>query len=85
VGVPVVCFDTGGIADFVAPDGEPAAGAVVPYPDVAALASACAALLEDDVARAEAGRLAARRVAERHAVEVGARHLLDELRAVARG
>jgi glycosyltransferase involved in cell wall biosynthesis len=84
VGVPVVCFDTGGIADFVAPSGEPPAGAVVPYPDVVAFARACARLLDDDAERAAAGELAARRVAERHAVEVGARHLLDELEAVAR-
>lgn len=85
VGVPVVCFDTGGIVDFVAPEGEAPAGAVVPYPDVAAFARACARLLADDAERGAAGDRAARRVAERHAVEVGARHLLDELEAVARG
>ena len=85
VGVPVICFDSGGIGDFVAPEGEPPAGAVVPFPDLAAMADACTALLLDDALRRRAGALARDRVAERHAVEVGARALLHELQLVARG
>jgi glycosyltransferase involved in cell wall biosynthesis len=85
LGVPVVCFATGGIADFVAPDGEPRAGAVVPYADVTALAQATTTLLADPEHRAAVGAVAAARVAERHSVAVGGRHLLEELQAVARG
>lgn len=52
VGTPIVCFDTGGMPEMV----EPArAGAVVPYPDVDAMAVAVAALLDDPVAAREAG------------------------------
>lgn len=85
VGVPTVCFATGGIADFVAPAGEPVAGAVVPYPDLGAFADATAALLGDAGSRRRCGEVARARVAAQHSVEVGARGLLDELAAVGAG
>ena len=86
VGVPTVCFATGGIADFVAPDGEDPAGAVVPYPDLVGFVAAVEALLTDPDERRRRGEVARRRVAERHAVAVGAQGLLDDLReVVARG
>jgi glycosyltransferase involved in cell wall biosynthesis len=85
VGVPVVCFDTGGIGGFVAPDGEPAAGAVVPFPDLTAFTDEVVRLLADDQARQQAGEHGRRRVAERHSVEVGSEALLRELAGVAQG
>ena len=82
VGVPTVCFATGGIADFVAPDGEEPAGAVVPYPDLVGFVAAVEALLTDPDERRRRGEVACRRVTERHAVAVGAQGLLDDLREV---
>lgn len=85
VGVPTVCFETGGITDFVAPPGEPPAGAAVAYPDLGAFADEVAHLLDDPAERRRRGEVARRRVAERHSVAAGARDLVDELRLVARG
>ena len=50
---PVVCFDTGGIVELVGPND---AGAVVPYPDVVAMADAVVGLLDDPERRQRAGR-----------------------------
>ena len=49
---PVVCFDAGGMPEMVGPN---AAGAVVDYPDVGAMADAVCVLLDDPDARARAG------------------------------
>jgi glycosyltransferase involved in cell wall biosynthesis len=85
VGVPTVCFATGGIADFVAPPAGELAGAVVPYPDLPAMADVVVALLEDPTLRARRGEVARRRVVSEHSVEVGAKELLDELQTVVAG
>lgn len=82
VGVPTVCFATGGIADFVAPEGGEPAGAVVPYPDLATMADRVVALLEDPEERAHLGSTAKARVEADHSVDAGARELLRELRSV---
>lgn len=67
-GVPVVTFDTGGMVEFV--DDE--VGAVVAYPDVAAMATALAALAGDEPRRAAMGEAAAARARARHLTDVGA-------------
>jgi glycosyltransferase involved in cell wall biosynthesis len=85
VGVPTVTFTTGGIADFVAPEGEPLAGAVVPYPDLAGFADEAARLLDDPQERSRRGEVARRRVLAQHSVEAGARELVHELRTVVAG
>lgn len=94
VGVPVVCFDTGGMPELVTgsvdrmvadpraePDltpGEPC-GVVVPYPDVEAMADAVVELLDDPERAAALGARGARRVRELHAVEVAAPRLVADL------
>ena len=59
--VPVVCFDNGGMPEFVA-GGDQECGAVVRYPDLAAMAIAVGALTDDPQRRRSAGRAAADRV-----------------------
>jgi glycosyltransferase involved in cell wall biosynthesis len=93
VGVPLVCFDTGGMPELVSgsvdgmvdpraePDlapGEPC-GAVVPYPDVEAMADAVVALLDEPDRAAALGARGARRVRELHAAEVAAPRLVHDL------
>lgn len=76
LGVPIVCFDAGGMREFV----EPGGGAVVPYPDVDRLAAATVGLLRDPRARARAGQTVATRVAERHHPDVAAERVHASLR-----
>lgn len=71
-GLPVVTFDTGGMAEFVTGTGG---GAVVRYPDVGAFAAALAGLADDDAARRRCGDAAARAVRARHLTEVAAPRL----------
>jgi glycosyltransferase involved in cell wall biosynthesis len=94
VGVPVVCFDAGGMPELVTgsvdrmvedpraePDltpGEPC-GVVVRYPDLEAMADAVVALLDDPARAASLGARGARRVRELHAVEVAAPRLVADL------
>lgn len=85
VGVPTVCFATGGIADFVAPEDEPLAGAVVPYPDIGGFAEAITMLLTDPAECRRRGEVARERVAALHSVDVGAQLLVDELERVVVG
>lgn len=59
--VPVVCFDNGGMPEFVC-GGDQACGAVVPYPDLAAMAQVVGDLVEHDGRRQALGRAAATRV-----------------------
>ncbi|HYF45500.1 MAG TPA: glycosyltransferase family 4 protein, partial [Acidimicrobiales bacterium] len=75
-GVPIVCFDNGGMPEFVG-DGE--CGAVVPYPDVGAMADVVVELLVDDDRRARLGARAAERSVAEHDVDVGARGIHEEL------
>lgn len=79
LGIPTVCFATGGISDFVAPEGEAPAGAVVPYPDVGAFADAVSSLLLDEPERRRRGEEARRRVARDHSVEVAGPQLVADL------
>jgi len=76
VGVPLVCFDTGGMPELVR---DADAGAVVPFPDVAAMARAVEHLVEDEGARHAAGERARGRVVAEHDVAVRAPVLVDEL------
>lgn len=78
VEVPIVCFDTGGMADFVQED----AGRVVPFPRVERFADALAGLLDDDVGRAGAGATAAARVRTDHDLDGRAPALADEVRSL---
>ncbi|MEL7209914.1 MAG: glycosyltransferase family 4 protein, partial [Actinomycetota bacterium] len=60
-GVPVVCFDNGGMPEYV--DGaDEECGAVVPYPDLDAMADAVLAFASDDDRRERAGKVGAARV-----------------------
>lgn len=65
-GTPIVCFDAGGMVELVGPED---AGAVVPYPDVTAMADAVCALLDDPVRRASAGERAATAVRRSYLTE----------------
>ena len=79
LGVPTVCFATGGISDFVAPPGEELAGAVVDYPDLGAFAEAVVSLLVDEPERRRRGEVARQRVSRDHAVAVAGRQLVADL------
>lgn len=76
LGVPIVCFDNGGMPEFVG-DGE--CGFVVPYPDLDAMAGRVLDLLGDDDVRHRLGAAAAERSVRDHDVAVGARGILEEL------
>jgi len=67
VGNPVVCFDTGGMPDFVGPD---ECGAVAPFPDVEAMAARVVELARDAEERRRRGTLGEARVRERYDVSV---------------
>jgi glycosyltransferase involved in cell wall biosynthesis len=73
---PIVCFDSGGMPEFVDAD----AGVVVPYPDVAGFAAAVSALLEDPGRRAAMGAAGRARVVAHHDVTVAAPKLHADLR-----
>lgn len=93
VGVPVVCFDTGGMPELVRgsvehlddPRGEPPTqpgapcGRVVPYPDLEAMADAVIELLDDPAEAIALGATGAARVRRCHAVEVAAPRLVHDL------
>lgn len=81
VGLPLTCFETGGMPELIGPDG----GAHVPYPDVDALATAVVALLEDPEARRRAGEAVRARVRERHLAEVQGPGILADIEAVLHG
>lgn len=79
VGLPVVCFTSGGAPEFVRHD----AGIVVPYPDLDAAAAALSALRSDPEGRRRLGAEGCRRVIDEHAVSVIAPRLVAEIEAVA--
>jgi glycosyltransferase involved in cell wall biosynthesis len=93
VGVPVVCFDTGGMQEFVSgsvdgvtdpraePPGEPGepCGHVVAYPDVEEMAGRVIELLDDPARARRLGATGAARVRRLHAVEVAAPRLVADL------
>jgi len=70
-GRPIVCFDAGGMPEFVGTD----AGAVVDFPDVEAMGAVVRMLCGDDETRTTQGETARRRVAERHDVPTAAARL----------
>ncbi len=75
VGLPVVCFDNGGIPVALGP-----AGCVeVPYPDIEAMADALVTLAGDDEGRRARGRAAAEAVRLRHDIETTGPVLLQTL------
>ena len=75
-GRPVICFDAGGMPEFVGTD----AGAVVDFPDVEAMAAVVESLRTDPSTRRAMGDTARQRVAERHDVPVAAPRLWADLR-----
>jgi len=75
-GIPVVCFDRGGIPELI---GNDEAGFTVPYPDLDAFADRVVRLLRDrDLARS-LGAEAAARVRRDHGIATSSRRILDLL------
>ena len=66
VGIPLVCFDNGGVPELLGPQGC----VEIAYPDLDAMAAALATLADDPHERRERGRAAARRVREAHDIVV---------------
>lgn len=93
VGVPVICFDNGGMPEFVSgsvdgvvdPRAEPPdapgapAGHVVAYPDLREMADRVIELLDDPEEARRLGACGADRVRRLHAVEVAAPRLVADL------
>lgn len=75
VGVPLVCFNTGGMASFA----RTGAGVVVPYPDVGALAQGVLALMDQPEHARRLGAQGASLVRANNAIDVAAPRLLAEL------
>ena len=73
--VPTVCFDAGGIPEFVRQD----AGIVVPFPDLDAMGLAVALLASDERLRNDMGETASKRVREENRPSVVAPPLLADL------
>lgn len=78
-GVPVVTFDTGGMADLARESGG---GLVVPYPEVERLASELVGLARSPAERTRLGERLARHVAEHHDLDRSADVLARELLGV---
>ena len=76
VGVPVICFDNGGMPEFVG-DGE--RGFVVPYPDVHAMADRTLEVLADPALRHRLGTAARAKARAENGVDVGAAAIHREL------
>lgn len=76
LGKPVVCFDAGGMSEFLESEEQ----LVVPYLDVEAMARRVAVLIESDAERRELGRKLAQRVRDRHTIEATAPALLEVIR-----
>lgn len=74
-GRPVLCFEAGGMPEFVGTD----AGAVVDFPDVDAMAAVVERLRADPADRRSMGEIARTRVAERHDASVAAPKLWSDL------
>lgn len=74
VGMPIVCFDYAcGTQEFVETD----CGAVLPYQDVEAMASAILRLKQDDNLRRAQGQCAAEKVRRRHDIESAAPKIVE--------
>ena len=73
-GTPIVCFDyAGGTKEFVEDD----CGAVLPYQDVDAMASAILRLRNNDELRLEQGRCAAEKARRRHDIDYSAPKIVE--------
>lgn len=77
IGVPIVCFDNGGMPEFVG-DGE--RGFVVPYPDLGAMADRTIALLDDPGLRERLGAAAKAKARAENGVDVGAAAIHEVVR-----
>jgi len=80
LGKPVLCFDAGGMTEFIEPDER----LVMPYLDVEAMASRLVELLESETEREAIGAALARRMAERHTVDGTAPLLLEHIQRTLR-
>lgn len=74
--LPIVCFDTGGIAGLT----DRGAGVTVDYPDTAAFAEALVALVADPDRRVDAGRTARTLAVDEHSIEVGTARIAEVIR-----
>jgi glycosyltransferase involved in cell wall biosynthesis len=81
VGLPLVCFRTGGVADLC----DRGAGTAVDYPDTAGFAAALARLLTDPEARDEAGAAGRALVAAEHDTGAGTARIAAVIDAVLGG
>lgn len=75
LGTPVVCFDQGGMPEFVRPD----CGVVVPFLNVEAMATAIDGLLDDGETRRRLGANAAAKARAHHSPEAIGPALLREI------
>ncbi len=73
LGKPVVCFDSGGMSEFLEPDER----LVLPYLDVEAMSRRIAELVKSTAERASLGDRLAQRVRQRHTIDDTAPVLLD--------
>lgn len=80
LGKPIVCFDAGGMSEFIRPDER----LVVPYLDLDAMSHRIVELLGSPAERERLGRALARRVTERHTLDRAARILLNTIHEVLR-
>jgi glycosyltransferase involved in cell wall biosynthesis len=71
--IPVLCFDSGGITEFVEED----CGFVVPYADVEAMTARILELAADGELRMRLGARAAEKVAQRNDVNIVAPQILS--------
>ena len=75
LGKPIVCFDAGGMAEFL----QPAERLVLPYLDINAMATRLAELIASDAERTSLGQRLSTRVRSNHSIEVAAPRLLHEM------
>jgi glycosyltransferase involved in cell wall biosynthesis len=80
LGKPIVCFEAGGMEEFLAPDER----LVLPYLDIEAMADRIWELLNASRERTDLGGRLAARVRDRHRVDVAAPRLLEEIRRTVR-
>jgi glycosyltransferase involved in cell wall biosynthesis len=78
---PIACFDAGGMTEFLEPDDR----LVVPYLDTESMARRITELLDSRSYRQILGDRLARRVRQRHRLELAAPVLLEEIHRVLNG
>jgi glycosyltransferase involved in cell wall biosynthesis len=77
LGIPVVCFESGGIPDLLAASGG---GFSVPFVDVVAMADRVEALLSDPALRRSVGERLRAHVEAHHGIDRSAAMVADEIR-----